>query len=328
MEDYDKQRVQKIHAMILEMATGNFQYRIERSSRDDELESIVVGLNMLAEEIEANIVHQGFANINRPIIDLVKIIFIVDKNGVIEVANSQAGKMLAQSMDGIVGKAFEDFLTDGSKSLWKNKWKGKTNRLKLKSRLQLVFKLKNGFEAPKVVHLTAFKERTSKNIRILVTIIHHSNYQNKLKSALKKRVITGKHQRENLLNDPDATYPENKVILTFDDIQKIRTAYDLIVSNPQNNFPTQKDFALQLGTNEFKLKYGFKELYGLPIHDFIIQERLRMAQILIQYSDLYFKNIAHQSGFKSQSHFSRIFKEKFGYTPKELRKNTVSLRKL
>ncbi|MGC1632894.1 MAG: AraC family transcriptional regulator, partial [Gelidibacter sp.] len=89
-------------------------------------------------------------------------------------------------------------------------------------------------------------------------------------------------------------------------------------------FPSQKDFALQLGTNEFKLKYGFKELYGTTMHKFIIQERLRNAQVMIQYTDLPFKAIAHKSGFKSQSHFSRLFKARFGYTPKDLRKNTIS----
>lgn len=327
MKEYNKQRIAKIHTMILEMATGNFHYRIERSSRDDALESIVVGLNMLAEEIEANIIHQGFANIKRPIIDLLKIFFIVDENGVIDVANGQAGKMLALPMDDIVGKTFENFLTDDSKTLWKNKWKDNTKKRKLKSRMELVFKRKNNFEVPKVVHLATFKDRISENNKILITIIHHSNYQNKLKSALKKKVIYGKYQRENLLNDPNAIYPENKVILSYNDIKMIRTAHDRISNNPQNDFPNQKEFAGQIGTNEFKLKYGFKELYGMPIHKFIIQERLRMAQTLIQYTDHYLKNIAHQSGFKSQSHFSRIFKEKFGYTPNELRKNSISMRK-
>lgn len=324
MEEFNKQRMMDIHTMILEMASGNFHYQIERSSTDDDLESIIVGLNMLAEEIEANIVHQGFANNNTSVMDIVKMSFILDENGVVEMANGQAIKMLSLPVDDIIGKLFVDFLTDDSRTIWKNKWKSKIKKPKLEGRIDLVFKRDNSFEVPKVVHLTTFRDRKNETKKILITVVQHSNYQNKLRSELKKKVINGKYQRVKVLNDPNVISQKNKMVLTYEDIQKIRAAHDIIISNPQNDFPTQKDFALQLGTNEFKLKYGFKELYGTTIHKFIIQERLRKAQIMIQYSNLSFKTIAHKSGFRSQSHFSRIFKERFGYSPKDLRKNTIS----
>lgn len=326
MGEFDKQRVRNIHNMILEMASGNFHYQIERSSKDDDLESIIVGLNMLAEEIEANMVHQGFANANIAIMDIVKMSFILDKNGVVEMVNGQAGKMLSLPVDDIVGKLFEDFLTDDSKTLWKNKWISKTKKPKLEGSLHLVFKRKSSFEIPKVVHFTTFKDRTNESRKLLITVVQHSNYQNKLKSKLKKKIINGKYQR--VLNDANLISKKNKMVLTYGDIQTIRGAHDIITNNPQTDFPSQKDFALQVGTNEFKLKYGFKELYGTTIHKFIIQERLRKAQVMIQYTDLPFKTIAHEVGFKSQSHFSRLFKQRFGYTPKELRENTISKGKL
>ncbi|WP_163516791.1 AraC family transcriptional regulator [Gelidibacter japonicus] len=326
MGEFEKQRVRNIHNMILEMASGNFHYQIERSSKDDDLESIIVGLNMLAEEIEANMVHQGFANANTTIMDIIKMSFILDENGVVEMVNGQAGKMLSLPVDNIVGKLFEDFLTDDSKTLWKNKWISKTRKPKLEGSVHLVFKRKNNFEVPKVVHFTTFKDRANESRKLLITVVQHSYYQKKLKSELKKKVINGKYQR--VLNDTSLLSKKNKMVLTYGDIQKIRAAHNIIFNNPQTDFPSQKDFALQLGTNEFKLKYGFKELYGTTIHKFIIQERLRKAQVMIQYTDLPFKTIANKVGFKSQSHFSRLFKQRFGYTPKELRKNTISRGKL
>ena len=282
-------------------------------------------MNMLAEELEANMVHQGFANTNTSVIDIVKMSFILDENGVVEMVNCQAGKMLSLPVDNIIGKLFEGFLTDDSKANWKNNWKNRTKKPKLEGRIQLVFKSKNGFEVPKVVHFTTFMDRTNETKKILITVVQHSNYQNKLKSELKKKVINGKYQR--VLNDASLLSKKNKKVLTYGDIQKIRAAHNIIFDNPQNDFPSQKDFALQMGTNEFKLKYGFKELYGTTIHKFIIQERLRKAQIMIQYCDLSFKTISHKSGFKSQSHFSRIFKERFGYSPKDLRENTITKNK-
>ncbi|WP_146032831.1 AraC family transcriptional regulator, partial [Arenibacter sp. NBRC 103722] len=75
-------------------------------------------------------------------------------------------------------------------------------------------------------------------------------------------------------------------------------------------------------TNEFKLKYGFKELYGTTVFKYLVQERLRKAKTLVQYTQLNFKSIAKMVGFKSVPHFSRTFSEQYGYSPKIFRKKS------
>ena len=94
----------------------------------------------------------------------------------------------------------------------------------------------------------------------------------------------------------------------------------MIINNLEKDLPSLKELALQMGTNEYKLKYGFKQLYGTTIFRFLIQERLRKAKTLIQYSKLTLKQIAKMTGFKSITHFSRAFKEKYGVSPSELRR--------
>jgi AraC-like DNA-binding protein len=74
-----------------------------------------------------------------------------------------------------------------------------------------------------------------------------------------------------------------------------------------------------MGTNEYKLKYGFKQIYGTTIFRFLTQERLRKSKTLIQHSSLSLKEIAYMNGFKSAAHFSRAFRDKYGKTPTELR---------
>ena len=105
-------------------------------------------------------------------------------------------------------------------------------------------------------------------------------------------------------------------------MRKIREGRDLIMNNLENELPSLKEFAHQLGTNEFKLKYGFKQLYGTSVYRFLLQERLRKSKMLIQHTDHSIKTIAYQTGFKSIPHFSRVFKKTFGYTPTALRKST------
>ena len=112
--------------------------------------------------------------------------------------------------------------------------------------------------------------------------------------------------------------------MSFEDIRKIREGHDIIINNLEMDFPSLKDFALQLGTNEFKLKYGFKELYGTSVYRFLKEERMRKSKMMIQYSGQSLKTSAQMTGFKSMAHFSRTFKKRYGYTPSELRKKALN----
>ena len=111
----------------------------------------------------------------------------------------------------------------------------------------------------------------------------------------------------------------NKSFLQLSDIDKIRAIGEYIKSHLEEELPSLKDMALAFGTNEFKLKRGFKELYGMTVFQFLKEERLRKAHIIVDHSDKSFKEIAKMVGFKSATHFSREFKKRYGYRPKELR---------
>ena len=52
---YNEERIVTMHQMLFEMARGNFNSRIPLSSNDDELETLVVLINMVAEEMKESI---------------------------------------------------------------------------------------------------------------------------------------------------------------------------------------------------------------------------------------------------------------------------------
>jgi hypothetical protein len=58
----NKELIVKIHQVLFEMARGNFNSRIPLSSYDDELETLVVLINMVAEEMKEAIFYEGFVN--------------------------------------------------------------------------------------------------------------------------------------------------------------------------------------------------------------------------------------------------------------------------
>ena len=46
-----KKRLKKLRNLLLEMGTGKFFYRLERSGKNDNVEALVSVINMMAEEI-------------------------------------------------------------------------------------------------------------------------------------------------------------------------------------------------------------------------------------------------------------------------------------
>ncbi len=64
----------------------------------------------------------------------------------------------------------------------------------------------------------------------------------------------------------------------------------------------------------------FKSITGMAPCDYIIRKRIERAQFLLLTTESGQKEIMEQTGFKSASYFSRIFKMNTGYPPERYRK--------
>lgn len=82
---------------------------------------------------------------------------------------------------------------------------------------------------------------------------------------------------------------------------------------------TIRELSKKIGLNDFKLKRGFKQIVGCTIHQFVEQERMLMATKLLK-TDKPVNKIAIQIGFKSYSHFAKVFKKYFGYSARSVRR--------
>tara|TARA_R110002049_G_scaffold298487_1_gene488239 strand:+ start:1009 stop:1965 length:957 start_codon:yes stop_codon:yes gene_type:complete len=315
--------MKQINQMLLEMASGNFFYRLERSAKNDNLESIGISLNMLAEEIQEAMVHQGYANTNGIMEHIVQMSFILNSDGRIQTTNQKACTILSILYSDIINKLFEVFLIETSQNKWRDTWKLLQQKDFYDTSLELTFKTKGDLIIPNPCYITTFKDKITGQRSTLITVIHHSNAQNELETDLKRRVIQFKEHQTLLSKDTPYKSQKQKLRLSFEDIRKLREGRNIIINNLDKELPSLKDFALLLGTNEFKLKYGFKELYGTSVYRFLKLERLRKSKMLVQYSGLPLKSITHMTEFKSISHFSRTFKKHYGYAPSTLRKKVI-----
>ena len=107
------------------------------------------------------------------------------------------------------------------------------------------------------------------------------------------------------------------------DIHLLQKVYDHILHNLEKPLPSLKQLAHDFGTNEYKLKRGFKQVFKKTIFQFHHGERLRKARLLVEHSGIPLPVIAKMSGFKDYPNFSKAFKKKFGHSPKQLQKQLL-----
>jgi AraC-like DNA-binding protein len=313
-----KKRMQRINQMLLEMAGGNFFYRLDRSEKNDSIEAFIIVLNMLAEEIQESFVHQGYVNsqgVSKPIVQMC---FMLDENGIIQMVNQKTSTILSHQYNNIIEKPFDYLLTDDSKIVWQNIWKILREKDFYDTSIELTFITNEQLLLPSQCYITTFKKGKEIQRKTLITVILFSKGYRELEKNLRQSVI-----KFTDFHNPPKPHKKQKLRLSYEDIGKIREGHNMIRNSMEKELPSIKDFAHQLGTNEFKLKYGFKELYGTSVYRFLIRERLRKAKMLIQYSDIPLKSIGYMTGFKSNPHFSRAFKKHYGYAPIELRKKSL-----
>jgi AraC-like DNA-binding protein len=112
---------------------------------------------------------------------------------------------------------------------------------------------------------------------------------------------------------------------SYSDVQLIQQLYDYILNNLNSPLPSSKELSRIFGSNDYKLKSGFKHLFKTSIYQFYTNERMKRAQLLIQQTRIPLKSIAITNGFTSYPNFSRAFKKHFGYTPKDIKKRLPEL---
>ncbi len=78
--------------------------------------------------------------------------------------------------------------------------------------------------------------------------------------------------------------------------------------------------ASEMGLSESYVSIVFKRETGVAVSEYIRRKRVDTARILLQYTEFSCLEIAEYLCFSSDSHFSRVFREYTGQTPRTYRK--------
>lgn len=104
-------------------------------------------------------------------------------------------------------------------------------------------------------------------------------------------------------------------ILRQADVEKIKKAAALINNNLNENYSVDR-LAEEVGTNVNRLQDGFKYLYDLTVNKYVQQVKLEAARRMLNNPEYNVSDIVSLIGLNNRSYFSKIFKEKYGVSPK------------
>lgn len=120
----------------------------------------------------------------------------------------------------------------------------------------------------------------------------------------------------------DQTTSSSVLQLHKADIDKFYYIRDLIHRNPSANYSLMQ-LAETAGINDFKLKKGFKQLFGNTVFGYLNDVRLQQALEILKEGSQSIASVSYTMGYKYPHHFTHAFKKKFGFLPKDVRRKPL-----
>ena len=291
----DQARIVKIHQMLFEMAGGNFNSRIPLSSYDDELETIVILINMVAEEMKEFLFNLGFINTHRSHQFISQTTILLDKKFFIKSFTPEIIPLLGYTESELMNQPLTRIITTTSLEQVEKLFDASIPEI-----IALDFTRKDQLPISVSCNVGRLMNRSEIILNLFVPERQDPHYPMTFESEDEKQLKTRK---------VDAFL-----------IQKL---YDYILAHLEDPLPSLKVLARNYGTNEHKLKAGFRHFFKTSIYQFYNDERLKRAYFMIEHTAMPLKNISLMNGFNNYPNFSKSFKKRFGFSPYEVKRNEV-----
>ncbi|WP_418186450.1 helix-turn-helix domain-containing protein [Aliarcobacter lanthieri] len=175
-----------------------------------------------------------------------------------------------------------------------------------------IFNLDSFENSPSVT----LKNQISKNIQ-LATQIFNSPFEGKLHDIyLQSKVLELIYNEFSDIFNQQKISNNKKIKFNQDDINALYKAKNIILNS--NEFPDLVTLSKKVALNEFKLKYGFKQLFDKSPGQMILEQKMSYAKKLLETSEYSIAEIANFVGYKYQSNFTNAFIQFFGTCPKNI----------
>jgi AraC family transcriptional activator of pyochelin receptor len=103
-----------------------------------------------------------------------------------------------------------------------------------------------------------------------------------------------------------------------DEIERLHHAREILLQNLDRPLPLL-ELARRVGLNDYKLKQGFRQVFGTTVFGYLQKHRMNQAKQLLADSSLSVAGVAQKVGYTSQSRFCDAFKRQFDISPRAYR---------
>jgi two-component system, sensor histidine kinase len=164
MTTQDSFRIDHIAQSIYRIANGDFDCPIERSEQDDELDAIVMGIDMLREELRASTVSRDYMDtLFKGVVDL---LFVLDEEAHIQTANSIVTEALGIPENTVAGIPFFSLIAESAHAAWNSI--GLSDGNVHNNNLELYLRKANGQEIPVACSVSMFMDQREQKKKILI----------------------------------------------------------------------------------------------------------------------------------------------------------------
>lgn len=161
------------------------------------------------------------------------------------------------------------------------------------------------------------------NITPQMQLLLHDIVQSKRKGYLKKMYIEAKVLELLMLQiEAFETSSDSYNTITQKDRDTIWQVKELIDKNPDDDH-TLNNLAKTAGVNTFKLKKGFKQIFGQTVFEYIHNLKMEKARQLLLDNKLNVSEVAYTLGYNSPNNFSTAFKKKYGMNPNRTKSKKI-----
>lgn len=299
---HNQKRIVTMHQMLFEMARGNFNSRIPLSPYDDELETLVILINMVAEEMKESIFHVGYVNTHSTHHFIAQTTFVLDAALFIKSFTPEVISFLGYSESDLIDQPLASILTAASVDQLQEVLQGGVS---LPATVRVDFTTKEHLLVSVSCNVGKLINRSEVILSLVTPVPQESYNPMAYENECEKQAKTRKA-----------------------DAFLVRKLYDYILAHLEEPLPSLKVLSRQFGTNEYKLKDGFRHFFKSSIYQFYNDERLKRAYFMIQHTGIPLKNISVMNGFNNYPNFSKSFKKRFGFSPYELKRNEIGFTSL
>ncbi|MBW4653060.1 MAG: AraC family transcriptional regulator [Kaiparowitsia implicata GSE-PSE-MK54-09C] len=99
------------------------------------------------------------------------------------------------------------------------------------------------------------------------------------------------------------------------DIDRVHHAGAILLQRLKNP-PSLLELARLAGLNDYKLKQGFRQVFGTTVFGYLQTHRMERAKQLLADPAFKIAGVSQAIGYANQSHFCQMFKQQFGMTPR------------